>query len=73
MDPDQARQLMHAGATLLLLDVPEGTAIGLDHQHPTASAQGYGHVYCLEARVRQSGRLRSRCPDFSARFSSGRT
>lgn len=32
MDPDYARQLATNGATLLLLDVPEGTLVGLDRR-----------------------------------------
>jgi hypothetical protein len=32
LDPDQARQLATAGAALLLLDVPEGTLLGIDQQ-----------------------------------------
>jgi len=32
MDPDKARELAQRGGALLLLDVPAGTAIGIDHQ-----------------------------------------
>ena len=32
LDPDTAKELARKGATLLILDVPEATAIGLDHQ-----------------------------------------
>ena len=32
MDPEQAKQLAQQGATLLLLDVPQGTALGVDQQ-----------------------------------------
>jgi hypothetical protein len=32
LDPDTARELVAKGATIILLDVPEGTVIGIDHQ-----------------------------------------
>jgi hypothetical protein len=32
LDPDSARRLATHGATILLLDVPEATPIGLDQQ-----------------------------------------
>lgn len=32
IDPDKARELAQRGATVLLLDVPAGTRVGLDHQ-----------------------------------------
>ena len=32
MDPEQAKQLAQHGATLLLLDVPQGTVFGVDQQ-----------------------------------------
>jgi hypothetical protein len=32
LDPDTAKELVRKGATLLILGVPEATAIGLDHQ-----------------------------------------
>mmetsp|Transcript_39536 Transcript_39536/g.112109 ORF Transcript_39536/g.112109 Transcript_39536/m.112109 type:complete len:435 (-) Transcript_39536:116-1420(-) len=32
MDPDKAREFVQKGATLLLLDVPPGTAVSIDHQ-----------------------------------------
>lgn len=32
LSPDQARELVQSGGTLLLLDVPPGTAVGLDQQ-----------------------------------------
>lgn len=31
LDPEHARELASRGATLVLLDVPEGTAVGVDH------------------------------------------
>ena len=30
--PDRARELAQGGATLLLLDVPAGTVVGIDQQ-----------------------------------------
>lgn len=32
LDPDTARNLAQQGATVLLLDVPEGTVVGVDQQ-----------------------------------------
>jgi AAR2 protein len=32
MSPDKARELAQRGASILLLDLPEGTRVGLDHQ-----------------------------------------
>ena len=32
LDPDKARELAECGASILLLDVPAGTRVGLDHQ-----------------------------------------
>lgn len=32
LDPENARELATRGATIVLLDVPEGTAVGIDHQ-----------------------------------------
>ena len=32
ISPDKARELAQRGASILLLDVPEGTRVGLDHQ-----------------------------------------
>jgi len=32
LDPDKARELAESGASILLLDVPAGTRVGLDHQ-----------------------------------------
>lgn len=31
MDADKARELLQSGAAVLLLDVPPGTRVGLDH------------------------------------------
>ena len=43
LDPDSARRLATEGCTLLLLDVPPGTLIGIDHQvkHLAAPLQGH--------------------------------
>ena len=32
LDQDKAKELARTGASLLLLNVPEGTRIGIDHQ-----------------------------------------
>lgn len=32
LDPERARQLAATGASLLLLDVPQGTLLGVDQQ-----------------------------------------
>ena len=32
LDPERARQLAASGAALLLLDVPQGTLLGIDQQ-----------------------------------------
>jgi hypothetical protein len=32
ISPDKARELAQRGASILLLDLPEGTRVGLDHQ-----------------------------------------
>ncbi len=51
LDPDTARELAASGATLLFLDVPAGTHIGIDHQvrmelaSLIAAATAASHLY----------------------------
>ena len=40
LGPDQARDLAQAGGALLLLGVPPGTVLGVDHQARASGEKG---------------------------------
>lgn len=51
LDPDSARKLATQGATILLLDVPEATPIGLDQQVGDTAGQDVNHALVAAAQL----------------------
>lgn len=61
VSPEDARELARKGATILILDVPPGTAIGMDHQVSGLRGGGRGQYSRAGAVPNLDGSARAMC------------